>query len=85
MDGEKERGGEREREREREGGVDSERQRDRERRNAASCYSTGRLLSEPGLGSSVININSTKWVVIKLSRVVNDPQRQNWSITGHTV
>lgn len=30
----------------------------------------------------VININSTKWAVIKLSRVVNDPQRQNWNMKG---
>ena len=34
------------------------------------------------LAACVININSTKWAVIKLSRVVNDPQRQNWNVKG---
>lgn len=34
------------------------------------------------LAACVININSTKWAVIKLSRVVNDPQRQNWNMKG---
>lgn len=32
------------------------------------------------LAACVININSTKWVVIKLSRVVNNPQRSHWNI-----
>lgn len=35
------------------------------------------------LAACVININSTKLAVIKLLRVVNDPQRQNRNIKGH--
>lgn len=47
-------------------------------------YNSGKAcILSLSLAACVININSTKWAVIKLSRVVNDPQRQNWNIKEH--
>lgn len=59
------------------------RKRDEERQREKACNSGKACILSLCLAACVININSTKWAVIKLSRVVNDPQRQNWNIKEH--
>lgn len=51
------------------------------KQKAQNEYISGRaFILSLYLAACVININSTKWVVIKLSRVVNNPQRSHWNI-----
>lgn len=60
---------------------EKERKKGRKKLKAQREYiSREAFIPSCSLAACVININSSKWVVLKLSRLVNDPQRQNRDI-----